>query len=269
MIVKAIIIGIVEGITELLPISSDAHIALLVKFFDFKQEILTLFIISTQLGTLIAIIYTYRKFILKSFCNIGLGKWGFRFWIMVLVGFYPSIIVNSALEGFIEKNLFNFVNMGITLITGGILLAVVENKFKNMYKVKSFNHIGLVRSLKIGLFSCIGLIPGMSRTAAVIMASMINGVSLLAAAEFSFFIAILSIYSSIISDYRSLFISKLMLSNVEIFSIFLSFIISFIISLFSIKKFIEYLQNKSLKPFSIYRILLGSIILILAFFNIV
>jgi undecaprenyl-diphosphatase len=269
IILKGIIIGIIEGITEFLPVSSTAHISLLAKFVYFKDELLSLFTIVTQLGAGLAVIYTYRNKIIKSLRNMGIGKWGFKFWIIVLAGFYPSVIAGSVFGSFIENNLLNLVTVGMTLINGAILLLIIENKLKNTYKIHSIDDIKLGDSLKIGFISCILLVPGMSRSAAVMIGSMLNGISVSVAAEFSFFIAIPAIYSSIAYAYRSLPMNNLVVSNLEVFSLCLSFVISFIISLFTIKKFIQYLENKSLKPFVIYRVLLGSIILALAYLGIV
>ncbi|MGL5869957.1 undecaprenyl-diphosphate phosphatase, partial [Clostridium chrysemydis] len=198
LILKAIIIAIVEGLTEFVPVSSTGHMILVGSLIDFTGEFADMFTVVIQLGAILAVVVLYWKKISTSVVEFFKyiftwgkeGKTGFRFGINVIIGSIPALICGLTFYSSIKK-LFTPVAVIYGFIVGGILLVVIENIFrKRKPKATNVDQITYKESLIIGIAQCFSMWPGMSRSASTIMGGWISGLSTSAAAEFSFFLAI-------------------------------------------------------------------------------
>lgn len=267
LIFKAIIIGIVEGITEFLPISSTGHMIIVENLIKFKAPIypkayIDMFDIVIQLGAILAIVVLYWEKIKDSLKNLSPGGSGFRLWLNMLVAFIPSAVIGLLLHKVIEEKLFNAVTVAFALVVGGILMIVMENKYRRGNPIRSIDNVNIVQAFKIGCFQCLSLWPGMSRSASTIMGAWVSGLNTVAAAEFSFFLAIPTMVAA--SGY-SLLKLKISMDSAQIVALIVAFVVSFVVALIVVEKFINFLKRKPMRIFAIYRILVGIIILVLAF----
>ena len=237
LILQSIIIAIVEGLTEFVPVSSTGHMILVGNLIGFTGEFANLFEVVIQLGAILAVVVLYWDKLVKSVKDIFVpDRIGLKFWI------------NIAVAAFIQ----NF--------------RPIENKYRRGNKTKSVDNIKLRQSLIVGVFQCLSLWPGMSRSASTIMGGWIAGLSTVAAAEFSFFLAIPMMVGA--SGFK-LIKSQLIMSNIQIISLIIGFVVAFIVSLVVIEGFIKFLQKKPMRIFAIYRIIIGTILLIMAFSNVI
>ena len=261
---EAVILGIVEGITEYLPISSTGHMILASYFMGIQEDAFTkLFEICVQLGAILSVVVLYwKKF-------VDFSKW--QFYVKLGIAVIPALVLgflfNDAIEEFMESPL----TVAITMVLGGIVLLFIDNVFKNQ-TVTTEPEIKQKNAFIIGLWQCISMIPGVSRSAASIIGGMQQKLTRPLAAEFSFFLAVPTMaaatgYSLIlkhwdvngtqVKGYELLIQNS---SNLVTFGI--GTVISFIVAMIAIKTFISFLQKHGFKAFGIYRIIVGAIILI-------
>ena len=256
----AIILGIVEGITEFLPISSTGHLIIVNEFAGFPDKFGKFFDVVIQSGAILSVIVYFwnRLFPFGHTKTVSEKKEILGLWKKTIVGVVPALILGWKLGNFIKEKLFNPPTVAISLIIGGIVLIIIENKrYKNM--IQSTNDLRYETVVCIGLIQCLSMIPGTSRSAATIIGAMLLGASRLVAAEFSFFLAIPTIFAA--SCY-SLLKQGFSLTFLEIKILFTGFIVSFFVALLVIKLFMRYISNNDFKMFGYYRITLGLLILI-------
>lgn len=258
LIIIAIILGIVEGATEFLPVSSTGHLILVGSLLGFKGRFAVLFEVVIQLGAILAVIFYYRQRIVHSLSHLKPGQSGFSFWSKIAIAFIPAAVLGFLTKDVIEKYLFSNQTVALALIIGAILM-LLAGKLKKT-GTQSLADLRYGQALIIGLSQCMALFPGMSRSASTIIGGMIIGLSLKEAAEFSFFLAIPTM---IAATSFSLFHGVSGLTPQQWLTIGIGFIVSFITALIVIKKFLAFLNKHSLKPFAYYRIILA--VLILAF----
>lgn len=271
IIVKAIVIGIVEGITEFLPISSTGHMIIAGSLINFKAptypaEYIAMFEVVIQLGAILAIVVLYWDRIFNSLKNLAPGKWGFKLWLNIIVAFLPSAVIGLALHSIIEEKLFNPITVALALVVGGFMMIFFENKYRRGNKTRSVDDMTLMQSFKIGCFQCLALWPGMSRSASTIMGAWVSGLNTAAAAEFSFFLAIPTMVAA---SGLSLIKTNVSMDFMQILALAVGFVVSFLVALLVVDKFVSFLQRKPLRIFAIYRIIVGVIILVLAVAKIV
>jgi undecaprenyl-diphosphatase len=259
LIIKAIILGIVEGVTEFLPISSTGHLILFGHFLGFTGKYAIMFEIIIQLGAILAVVFYYRKRILESLKNVKPSQWGFKLWLTIFIAFIPSALLGVLLNDYIEEYLFSPLTVSFALIFGAVLILIVEKIFIN---VKSDNilNVGTKKSLLIGFAQCMSLIPGMSRSASTIIGGMMVGLSVKAAAEFSFFLAMPTMFAA--TGY-SLLKGFTEMTSIEWIALAVGFVVSFIVAFFVVGKFITFLGKHSLKSFAYYRLIVGFIMLVI------
>jgi len=253
LIIKAIILGIVEGVTEFLPISSTGHLILFGHFLGFTGKFAVMFEIVIQLGAILAVVFYYRNRILESLKNIKPGQWGFRLWLWLLIAFLPSAALGVILNDYIEKYLFSPLTVSIALIIGAVLMIIVERVFLAS-RNDNMLEVGAKKSLLIGFAQCMSLFPGMSRSASTIIGGMMVGLSVKAAAEFSFFLAIPTMFAA--TGY-SLIKGFTAMAAIEWLALAVGFIVSFIVAFIVIGKFLSFLGKHSLKVFAYYRLVVG------------
>ncbi|WP_434303452.1 undecaprenyl-diphosphate phosphatase [Clostridium botulinum] len=274
-ILKAIIIAVVEGLTEFIPVSSTGHMILVGSAINFNGEFAKMFEVVIQLGAILAVVVLYWEKIKESiveffkfiFTKGKEGKTGFKFGVNVIVGSIPIGITGLLLYHKI-KALFRPEAVIIGFIVGGILLLIIENMFrKKEHAVQDIDSITFIQALKVGLLQILSVWPGMSRSASTIMGGWIAGISTPIAAEFSFFLAIPAMIGTSLKD-LSEFDYSIMTPTLWS-ALILGFIVAFIVSIIVMNKFVSYLKKKPMKIFAIYRILAGLLLAVLVFTKII
>ncbi|WP_346938489.1 undecaprenyl-diphosphate phosphatase [uncultured Clostridium sp.] len=274
-ILKAIIIAIVEGLTEFIPVSSTGHMILVGWAIGFDGEFAKMFEVVIQLGAIMAVVVLYWKKIEESiveffsfiFTRGKKGKTGFRFGINVIVASIPMAIVGVL---FYDKIKAKFIPEAVIIgfIVGGVLLIILENIYINKTgKIENIDNITRGQSLKVGLLQLLAVWPGMSRSASTIMGGWIAGLSTPIAAEFSFFIAIPAMIGSSGKDLFE-FNYSIMTPTLWI-ALIAGFVVAFLVALIVMKKFVDFLKKKPLKVFAIYRIAAGILLGTLVLTNII
>ncbi|MGN9134423.1 undecaprenyl-diphosphate phosphatase [Clostridium sp. HCP1S3_B4] len=268
-VLKAIIIAIVEGLTEFIPVSSTGHMILIGNLIDFKGEFADMFEVVIQLGAIMAVVVLYWKKIKDSvveffkyiFTKGKEGKVGFKFGINVIVASIPAGVVGMLFYSKI-KSLFGPKYVIIAFIVGGILLLLIENSFrKRKHKTKSIDDITVKQSFKVGLFQVLSMWPGMSRSASTIMGGWVADISTPIAAEFSFFLAIPAMVGSSAKDLFEFDYS--IMNTTSWIALVIGFIVAFIVSIVVMDKFVAFLKKKPMRVFAIYRIFAGTLLAIL------
>jgi len=256
-IFDSIILGIVEGITEFLPISSTAHMIVVSTLLGLKQSLQNIaFEIIIQLGATLAIVLIYLEKI--NFKNITL-------WKKVIIAFLPLLIVGFLLKDQI-KGLFNINVVAWMFIIGGVIFFIVEKFYSKENRINEVEKVSLKQALIIGLFQIFALIPGTSRSGATIVGGMLSGLSRKTAADFSFLLAIPTMFA--VSGYE--FIKNFdSFSNQNFLVLTIGFIVSFISAYIAVKLFLKFVQKYTLNAFGVYRIVFGIILLYLINQNII
>lgn len=267
-IIKSIILGIVEGITEFLPVSSTGHLVIFQNLIGFKgvnPTYVEMYTYVIQLGAILAVVILYWEKIKDTLVNffpqkVGYERSGLKFWFVIFVACVPGAVFGILLDDLAEKYLFNPVSVAITLFLGGIWIIYAEKKFRNNKSGKDLN-VSVRQAGIIGLFQCLAIIPGMSRSASTIIGGWVSGLSTVAAAEFSFFLAIpVMVGMSLLKILKIGGLSSL--TSQELISLAVGFIVSFIVALIVINKFISYLKKKPMKIFAIYRMIFAAMVLV-------
>jgi undecaprenyl-diphosphatase len=262
-ILKSIIIAIVEGLTEFIPVSSTGHMILVGWVIGFKGEFAKMFEVVIQLGAILSVVALYWKKIEESVIEFFRyiltkgkeGKIGFKFGINVIVASIPMGILGVL---FYDKIKAKFMPEAVIIgfIVGGVLLVILENTYrKKTFNVENIDRIKPLQALTVGLLQLLAVWPGMSRSASTIMGGWIAGLSTSVAAEFSFFIAIPAMIGSSVKDLFE-FDYSIMTLTLWI-SLIIGFIVAFLVALIVMKKFVNYLKKKPLKVFAVYRVVAG------------
>lgn len=259
MILKAIILGIIEGLTEFLPISSTGHLIIANKYIKFTGSFANVFDVVIQVGAILAVIIYFKD---KLFPKLGHSKQSkkvYRLWAKVVAGFIPALVLGFLVKDYLEERLFYPKPVAIALIAGAILLLYTEARLKKV-KVSDTDSITYRDAFIIGFIQCLALWPGMSRSASTIIGGLFMGLSREVAAEFSFFLAIPTLFGA-----AALMLLKggLAFSAYEWFIILIGTLVSFIVAYVVIAFFMNYLKRRKLAPFAYYRIILGIIVLLL------
>lgn len=250
---EAIILAIIEGITEFLPVSSTGHMIIASSFFGIAQDDFTkLFTIVIQLGTILSVVVLYFK---RFFQSID-------FYLKLFVGFIPAVIFGLLFSDAIDSLLENPVTVAISLIIGGVLLLKVDEWFSHSEETK----ISYLTAFKIGLFQCLAMIPGVSRSGASIVGGMTQKLSRTTAAEFSFFLAIPTMLGATVKKSYDYYKAGFELSQDQINLLIIGNVVGFIVALIAIKSFIGFLQKNGFRIFGYYRIIAGIAILLIHFF---
>ena len=266
-LLKAVLFGIVEGITEWLPISSTGHLILLNEFvrLNMSEAFQSMFDVVIQLGAILAVIVLFFHK-LNPFApskSAGEKKQTWDLWFKVVAAILPSGVVGVLFDDWMDAHLHNGIVVSIALIVYGIAFILVERKNQGKYgkAIEDVHNIDYKTALMIGAFQCLSLIPGTSRSGSTILGAIMIGVSRSAGAEFSFFMAIPTMLGA--SAIKGL---KFMLSGVEATAtemgvLIVGCIVSFVVSLLVIKALMEYVRKHSFSAFGIYRIILGTVVL--------
>lgn len=267
LLIKSVILGVVEGITEFLPISSTGHMVLVGKFINFTGDFATLFEIVIQLGAILAVVYLFREKIFSSLTKLKPGESGFKLWTNLIIAFIPTAIVGLLLHKLVEAYLMIPISVAAALVVGGFWMIYAEEKYRANDTIQDIDEVSYKQAFVIGCFQCLSVLwPGFSRSASTIIGGWIMGLSSFAAAEFSFFLAIPTM---IVATVFSLATAPITMTKPEIVALIVGFVVSFFVALIVVAKFIDYLKTKPMKAFAVYRLIVGFLILALAIFKII
>ena len=265
-ILKAVLFGIVEGITEWLPVSSTGHMILLDEFIKLKvsPEFYEMFQVVIQLGAIGAVILLFfhklNPFSPKKNYKQKHNTW--VLWIKVVVAVLPSAVLGLALDDWMDAHLYNYVVVAITLIAYGVAFLFVErlNEGKE-FPITSVSKIDYKTALLIGAFQCLSLIPGTSRSGATILGAILLGVSRSAGAEFSFFLAIPTMLGASALKVLKFLLEGISATGTEVLILLVGTAVSFLVSFLVIKALMDYVRKRSFAVFGYYRIVLGFLVI--------
>ena len=272
-IIKAEFYGIVEGITEWLPVSSTGHLILFEEFFGFRfsESFIEMFRVVIQLGAILAVIILFWN---KLFPWTGKKteyekKQTYRLWIMVIVACLPAAVIGLLFDDLLDKVFYNFPTVAITLILYGIAFIVIENlnkKGKIRESLTSIDRMPIKTAFLIGVFQLLSLIPGTSRSGSTILGAMILGCSRVVSAEFSFFLAIpVMIGASLLKVMKfglDVAAGEAVITSNEVIVLIVGMVVAFAVSLLCIRFLMNFIKRHDFKVFGWYRIALGAVLLI-------
>lgn len=265
-LLKSVLFGIVEGITEWLPISSTGHLILLNEFItlDVSREFQSMFDVVIQLGAILAVIvlFFYKLNPFAPQKSEGEKKDTWNLWFKVIVAIIPSGVVGILLDDWMDQHLHNGIVVSIALIVYGIAFILVEKRNdRRTVRIRDVHDIDCKTALLIGLFQCLSLVPGTSRSGSTILGAILLGVGRSAGAEFSFFMAIPTMLGASAIKLLKFLASGVSATGTEIGVLAVGCVVSFVVSLLVIKGLMEYVRKHSFSAFGVYRIVLGAAVL--------
>ncbi|HEY0246285.1 MAG TPA: undecaprenyl-diphosphate phosphatase [Mucilaginibacter sp.] len=250
-IIHVIVLAIIEGLTEFLPVSSTGHMIIASSIMGIAADpFVKLFTIAIQLGAILSVVILYYKRFLQSF----------NFYVKLLIAFIPAAIFGLLFSKKIDALLESALTVGITMFVGGIILLFVDKWFNKPVVTKE-KEIGNLTALKIGFFQCLAMIPGTSRSAATIVGGMSQKLSRTAAAEFSFFLAVPTMFAATAKKLYDFHKEGHVFTGEEIKLLAVGNVIAFVVAMLAIRTFITYLEKRGFKLFGWYRIALGAVII--------
>lgn len=265
-ILKAIFLGIVEGITEWLPISSTGHMILVDEFLklNVSEEFLEMFFVVIQLGAILAVpvlfFHKLNPFSGKKSAEERRGTW--NLWGKVVVGVIPAGIVGVLLDDFFNTHFYNYIVVAIALIVYGIAFILIEKRREGKpFRVERVEDLTYRDALMIGGYQMLSLIPGTSRSGSTILGGMLTGVSRTASAEFSFFMAIPVMIGASLVKILKFIVKGYTATGAEIGLLLVGILVAFFVSLAAIRFLTDFVKRHDFKPFGIYRIALGVLVL--------
>ena len=257
IILKAILMGAVEGITEFLPISSTGHLIITGDLLGFDGPLATTFEIAIQLGAILSICWIYREKFLGVLRGLGSVPSARRFVANLALAFVPAAVLGLLFHDFITELLFNPVAVAVALVGGGILILLVE-RFHFPVDVTDVDAMDWRHALKIGFMQALALIPGTSRSGATIIGGLLFGLSRRAATEFSFFLAVPTMFAATGYD---LFKNRAAMSTDDIGVFAVGFVVAFVTAMIAVKTFLRYVAHHDFSVFAWYRIVFGGLVL--------
>lgn len=273
-IIKAIILGIVEGITEWLPISSTGHMILVDQFLklNVSKDFMDMFLVVIQLGAILAVIVLYweKIFPFKFSNGIKIEKDTMIMWVKIVIACIPAAVIGLLFDDQLNELFYNPTTVAVMLILFGILFIVIENYNKGKRsKINSLSEITYNVAIMIGLFQLIAAVfPGTSRSGATIVGALLIGVSRTVAAEFTFFLAIPVMFgASALKLLKFGLVTGFTMTGNELSILLVGMIVAFIVSILAIKFLMSYIKNNDFKAFGWYRIILG--IIVIAYFYLI
>ncbi|MFZ4106658.1 undecaprenyl-diphosphate phosphatase [Flavobacterium sp.] len=253
---QVIVLAIIEGITEFLPISSTGHMIVASSFFGISHDEFTkLFTVVIQFGTILSVVALYFKRFFQSF----------DFYFKLVVAFIPAVVFGLLFSKKIDALLENPVTVAVSLLVGGIILLKVDDWFSKETEVATSKDISYATAFKIGLFQCLAMVPGVSRSGASIVGGMTQKLSRSTAAEFSFFLAVPTMLGATAKKCYDYYKDGFILTHDQINFLIIGNVVGFIVALIAIKSFIGFLSKNGFKLFGYYRIVVGIALLVIHF----
>ena len=266
LLLKALILGVVEGLTEFLPISSTGHLIITSQLLDFHDEKGKVFELIIQTGAMLAVVWEYRERFAKALTGIGRDPVATRFVLNLIVAFLPAAVLGLAFGKYIKANLFHAVPVALAFIVGGFIILWVERRKPRRVAIESVDDMRWTDALKVGLAQSVALIPGTSRSGATIIGGMLFGLSRKAATEFSFFLAVPTLIAAGMYD---LYKHRDLLSAADLPVFGVGLVTSFVSAFICVRWLIRYIASHDFTIFAWYRIAFGAIVLITAYTGLV
>jgi undecaprenyl-diphosphatase len=266
LLVKAAVMGIVEGLTEFLPISSTGHLILAASLLDFTGETAKVFEIAIQTGAMFAVIWQYRERLLRTVTDVGHSRVAQRFVRNLVIAFIPAAVFGLAFGSLVKEHLFHPVPVALAFVVGGFIILWVERRRRTgagegaapVDRVQSVDEMSALDALKVGLVQCAALIPGTSRSGATIIGAMIFGFSRQAATEFSFYLGIPTLMAA---GAYSVLKQRALLSVDDLPMFAVGLVFAFFSALLCIRWLIRYVSTHDFTAFAWYRIVFGVFVL--------
>ena len=259
--IKNVVLGIVEGLTEFLPVSSTGHLILAGHMLDFNGPEAETFYVAIQAGAIVAVCWHYRARIIGILCNLFKPGADQRLAVNTVVAFLPAAVMGVLLSSYIKSHFFNAFTVATALVVGGVIILLVERYNERRGtppRVATIDDMTWKDALGVGCMQCFALIPGTSRSGATIIGALVLGLSRTAATEFSFFLAIPTIFGATVYD---LYKSRDILSLDNLPGIGVGFVVSFLSAIVVVRWLLRYVSKNDFTIFGWYRIIFGLIIL--------
>lgn len=266
LLVKAAIMGVVEGVTEFLPISSTGHLILAGSLLGFDDAKAKVFDIAIQTGAILAVIIVYWQKIRATLIALPTERQAQKFALNVLIGFLPAVVLGLLFGKMIKENLFTPTVVATTFILGGFVILWAERRPQSAARIHSVDDMSALDALKVGLVQCMAMIPGTSRSGATIIGGMLLGLSRKAATDFSFFLAIPTLIGA---GVYSLYKERALLSMADLPMFAVGLFFSFISAWLCVRWLLRYISTHDFVPFAWYRIAFGITVLVTAWLGLV
>jgi undecaprenyl-diphosphatase len=264
VLAQAAVMGVVEGLTEFLPISSTGHLILTASLIGFKGASVKVFEVAIQTGAMLAVMWEYRERLLLTVRGLGSDASAQRFALNVLIAFIPAVVFGLSLGSIIKAHLFHPVPVALAFVIGGFIILWVEKRHdrSRTARVQSVDDMTMLDALKVGLVQCLALIPGTSRSGATIIGAMVFGFSRKAATEFSFFLAIPTLIGAgVYSVWKAR--NELSVADWPVFAV--GTVVAFFSAWLCIRWLIRYISSHDFSAFAWYRIVFGGLVLLSAY----
>jgi undecaprenyl-diphosphatase len=261
LLVKAAVMGVVEGLTEFLPISSTGHLILAGSLLGFDDEKAKVFDIAIQTGAILAVIIVYWQRIVTTLVELPTKRQAQRFATNVLIAFFPAVVLGLALGKMIKAHLFNAPVVATAFIVGGFIILWAEKRQQSAVRIHTVDEMSPMDALKVGLVQCLAMIPGTSRSGATIIGGMLLGLSRRAATDFSFYLAIPTLIGA---GAYSLYKERALLSVADLPMFGVGLLFSFISAWLCVRWLLKYISTHNFVPFAWYRIVFGVVVLVTA-----
>ncbi|WP_313302684.1 undecaprenyl-diphosphate phosphatase [Diaphorobacter sp.] len=266
LLLKAAIMGVVEGLTEFLPISSTGHLILAGSLLGFDDAKAKVFDIAIQTGAIFAVILVYWQRIRTTIVELPTQRRAQKFALNVLIGFVPAVILGLLFGKFVKSHLFTPVVVASTFIIGGFIILWAERRSAVTTRVETVDDMTPLDALKVGLVQCLALVPGTSRSGATIIGGMLLGLSRKAATDFSFFLAIPTLIGA---GVYSLYKERALLSLHDLPLFLTGLVFAFLSAWLCVRWLLRYISTNSFVPFAYYRIVFGIVVLLTAWTGVV
>ena len=263
LLLIALVLGIVEGLTEFLPVSSTGHLIIIGDLLGYNDDTSKVFKIVIQLAAILAVCWDYRERLIKVAGGLGSEPAAQRFVWLLFIGFLPAAILGLMFHSTIKGLLFNPITVATALVVGGLIILYVEKRAYHP-RINDVDDMRWTDALKVGFAQALAMIPGTSRSGATIMGGLIFGLSRKTAAEFSFFLAIPTMFAATAYDlYKNW--ALLRLEDLPVFAV--GFVASFVAAMWAVKSFIKFISNHTFIVFAWYRIVFGIFVLATWYFG--
>ena len=266
LLVKAAVMGVVEGLTEFLPISSTGHLILAGALLGFDDERAKVFDIAIQTGAILAVIIVYWKKIRDTLVALPTQRQAQRFALNVVIGVLPAIVLGLVFGKAIKENLFTAAVVATTFILGGFVILWAEKRTQVAARIHDVDEMTPWDALKVGLVQCLAMIPGTSRSGATIIGGMLLGLSRKAATDYSFYLAIPTLIGA---GAYSLYKERALLSMADLPMFLVGLLFSFISAWICVRWLLRYISTHSFTPFAWYRIAFGIVVLVTAWTGVI
>lgn len=268
LFIQSLVLGIVEGLTEFLPVSSTGHLILAGDLIGFEPAWGESFYIAIQAGAIVAVCWHYRMRLISILFNLFKSGKQQRLAVNIVVGFLPAAFLGATLSSFVKAHFFNVFTVALALVAGGLIILWIESRHEKQHvrpRIQEIDEMTVKDAFAVGCMQCFALIPGTSRSGSTIIGGLILGLSRKAATEFSFFLAIPTIFGATVWD---LWQSREALSVESLPAIAVGFVVSFVSAIVVVRWLLRYVSSNDFRVFGWYRIIFGLVILVAGYFGV-